>query len=131
MDSTEADWDPDPRDRQWFSHRYTGDRGYLVRRAGKGMIRLDRPMEEILFKDVGDWVEDVEHRPMTVAQVAQIAFDADRRLCFYIGRHEQSKKEWANLRDKEKQFWMMKGPSETPRKELYAGIFSVLRPFFR
>ncbi len=129
---SDGHWDPAPAEREWYSHRHSGDRGYKVRRNGQDYIRLDRPAEEIVhpFKE-HVWEPDQEYRPMTVAQVAQVAFEADKRLCFYLGKHELSRREWVGLTDKQKQFWMQKGPSETQRKELYAGIFASQRPFFR
>lgn len=128
----ESDWDPEPHGREWYSHTRTGERGYFVRRGGKNCIRLDRPMEDISkpFNE-SEWNPDREHRPMTAAQVAQIAFEADRKLCFYLGLRERSRKEWQSLSDKQRQFWMSKGPNESQRAELYAGVFLAMRPFFR
>lgn len=124
--------DPPKAEREWFSHKQSGDRGYKVIREGKEHIRLDRPMEEITYPfNPSMWDPDEQYRPMSVAQIAQVAFEADRKLCFWLGVPDQSKKEWASLTDKQRQFWMTEGPKQTQRKELYAGIFASQRPFFR
>jgi hypothetical protein len=129
---TTDNWDPAPTEREWFSHRHSGDRGYKVRRNGQEHIKLDRPAEDITqpFK-AHVWEPDQEYRPMTAAQVAQVAFAADKALCFFLGKHEAARREWASLSDKQKQFWMLKGPQDVQRRELYAGVFASLRAFFR
>lgn len=126
------DWDPEPTEREWYSHHQTGDRGYKVIRGGEEKIKLDRPMEDLTHKfNESQWVAEADYRPMQVAQVAQIAFEADKKLCFWLGKHEKSRKEWASLSDKQRQFWLSEGPKEVQRKELYEGIFGAMRPFFR
>ncbi len=127
----QLDYEPQPNQRDWYSHTRTGDRGYLVRRDGTDYVKLDRPNEEILKRLNGEWHKDEEHRPMTVAQIAQVAFEADKKLCFFLGQHERARKEWPSLSDKERIAWMREGPKGGPRQALYEAIFESQREWFR
>lgn len=132
MSDEQLNYEPQPNQRDWYSHTRTGDRGYLVRRDGVDYVKLDRPNEEILKRHNGEWHKDEEHRPMTTAQIAQVAYEADRKLCFFLGKHERARKEWVSLSDKERIAWMREGPKEPgPREELYVAIFASQREWFR
>lgn len=126
------DADPEPHQREWYTHARTGDRGWKVIRGGKDYIKLDRPNEEIArpFQE-SDWMRDNEIRPLTVAMVARIAFEADRQLCFYMRQRLKASKEWEALSDRERLWWMERGPRDPVRAELYAGVFSAMREFYR
>lgn len=88
----------------WYRDRKTGDRGFLVQVDGEDFIQLDRPMEVVRRKfRKDDWKEDQALRPMTRAQVAQIAFFADTALCRFLGLHKESRREWLSLKDEERQ----------------------------
>lgn len=130
--TTASNWDPSPQEREWYREVMTGDLGYLVRRDGVDRIKLDRTQEEIIrpFRP-GEWTPEKEHRPMTVAQVAEICFLADRRLITFT-HNPGLKKAWHDLKEEEKIAWMDKGPTKDPmRKALYQGITEALRPYFR
>lgn len=124
--------DPEPHQREWFTHVRTGDRGYKVLRDGKDCIRLDRPNEEIVkaFAE-SEWNADREHRPLSVAQMARLAFEADKQLCFFLRLRLKSLKEWESLSDRERMWWMERGPQDPARKELYESIFGGLRDYYR
>ena len=127
-----ADWDPAPQEREWYRNVATGDLGWVVRRGGAQKIRLDRASEEIIRSLNAEWVPENEHRPMTIAQVGQVAFEADRRLCWFIGMAENAKKEWADLNDDQRIMWMQTGPTKNPmRRELYEAVTGVLRKYAR
>lgn len=125
-------WDPLPHEKQWYRQGGSGGQlGWLVRRNGADRVKLDREAEEITlpFK-AGDWVPEREHRPMTVAQLAQVAFEADRVLCFFVGLPANKKKDWVSLSDDQKIAWMDKGPTKHEiRKALYRAVSDALRPF--
>lgn len=111
-----AEYDPPKDKRVYYRNTTTGDRGYVVRRGGHDVIRLDRPNEEIIRPlHPTTWKLDKEHRPLTQMQIAQVAFDADKRLCFFLGEHEEARKEWLDLKDKERIKWMRQGPPSNPR----------------
>lgn len=129
-----ADWIPDPHERQWFRRITDGQRGFLIRLVNeKGKlvdhIQLDRPSEVIRIKlSPGEWQPDSESRPFSLAQVAMVAFEADRALCRIIGRHDRAEQEWLGLKDEQRRAWMLQGPKDDPlRARMYYSIMSVLR----
>lgn len=128
MVSEALEWNPKKHERSWFTHITTGDLGYLVRREGKDAIRLDRPgVDEIRPFTVADWIPKSEHRPMSPAQLAQIAFEADRGLCRALGMFDHAKQEWLSLSQEKKKAWIEVGPSRPiERKSLYAAIMKTL-----
>lgn len=124
------DWDPKPFERQWFRNRDTGDLGFLCRRDGKDVIVYDRAhgtIGEMTRPISTDWIPEPKKKLMSDAQVSKVAFEADRALCMALGLHEQAKKEWLNLHEKERIRWQKTGPSEPPpRVELYQKIHEAL-----
>lgn len=121
-------WDPEPHERLYYRHAVTGDRGWLVRRDGKDVIRMDRPHEELRTFREHEWKRDTETRPLTVYQVGQIAFAADRALAAALGNHQVARKGWMDITDDQRRQWVMAGPLEEPRKTLRDGIIELLRP---
>lgn len=118
-----TDWDPEPQDREWYTHRHTGERGFRVVRNGKDAIRLDRPTDPFAIRSMAEeWQRDEGWRPLTVHQRAQIAFEADRALCRALGMHAEAKKGWNELSDRERNVWVELGPKEDTR----AGLWEVI-----
>lgn len=121
---------PEPREheRVYYRHRMTGDLGYMVKENGKDAIRLDRPMERLIRAfDVNNWLPEKEARKMSLAQVAQICFEADRKLCFFLGEHELARREWVNLTDEQRIAWINRGPARPEvRCDLYREMRAVL-----
>ncbi len=75
------------------------------------------------------WVADQEERPMSVAQITQVAFQADNALCKILGMHEQGRRGWVDLSDEQRIDWMEKGPTNDPtRVAIYKAVMAVLRP---
>jgi hypothetical protein len=121
------DWDPELGERTWFTHRLTGERGYLIRRDGEDRIRLDRPNDPYAIrKKEADWVQDESWRPITVNQRAQIAFEADRALCRALGLHAEAKRNWNELRDDDRIRWTGTPPKDETRARLYAAVMEAL-----
>lgn len=131
MDATEtpADWDPNPAERSYFSHHVTGDVGWLVKREGKDVIKLDRPgVDEIRTFNIGEWLPKSENRPLQPAQLAQIAFMADKQYCLATGDYKRAKTEWLSLSQEQRRAWIEKGPQVDPvRKALYEAVMGALR----
>ena len=126
------DWEPELGMREWYTHRGSGDRGYLVRREGKDMIRLDRPSDPHAVRPMSsDWLRDEGWRPITVHQRAQVAFEADRALCRALGVHEETKKNWNELSDSARIRWTTTGPLDEPRAGLWSAIMDELRDLAR
>ncbi len=122
-------WDPTPHQRQWYSHRDTGERGYVVRRGGEDVIRENKVQYEVIHKLDHNWKEDKEHRPLNMAQLAQVAFIADQQLCRSIGLHDVARKEWAHLLEQEKAEWINgKGPKGPKiRVRLFQKVWEALK----
>jgi hypothetical protein len=122
------DWDPTPDQRTYYRSAEDGQRAYLVKRGGKDMVRLDRPMEEILRPLDGSWRPDTQTYPFTAHQVAEVAFAADRALCRTMGKHLDAGKEWLSLKEQARIKWMEEGPSTGDiRDDLYDAIMGTLK----
>lgn len=125
------DYDPPKFERVWVRHRLNGNRGWLVRRAAKDCVRLDRENEDIIVPyRKGDWLDEEDIRPLTEAQMAQVAIEAVRgAMSLALGMHEEARKlDWRNMSDRERIKWMREGPASPPiLKQLYVANMGVLR----
>lgn len=124
-------WDPADHERTFYRHATTGDLGWMVRREGRDCIRLDRPAQEISrpYRE-SEWIAEREHRPLTKLQLVQIAFEADKRLCFFLGKHDLARREWLSMKDEQRIAWADKGPpAGGGRPELFAAILKVLERY--
>lgn len=124
-----VDWDPEPGEETWYRSVQTGDRGFLVKRAGRDWIRLDRPNDptaQMPF-DPLKWVVDKEDRPLSSLACAQVAQAADQVLCRALGLYDKAGKEWISLPEKIRLAWMREGPKKPAiRRKLYIQIRAVL-----
>jgi hypothetical protein len=69
---------------------------------------------------------------MTKLQLVQIAYEADRKLCFFLGLHGEARREWASMREQDRLKWAEFGPGKGPgRKELFHHILSTLERYAR
>jgi hypothetical protein len=123
-------FEPAPNERVWYNHAQTGDRGYAVRRAGRDGIRYDRPaIDEVSF-NLGDWKLQVEPgAEFTDLQIAMVAFEADKKLCWAMGSQDLAKREWIELSEKLRLRWVKDGPPATAKRraKLFAAIQKALR----
>lgn len=120
---------PQRHERQYFRHATTGDLGWLVEEDGKAYIRLDRPGGDEQLRPFRklDWLPEHEHRPLSRAAIAHVAFDADRALAKALGLHDTVRKSWHDLSDGERTKWVENGPaSPAVRKALRAAILAAL-----
>ena len=122
--------DPAPDDRIYYRHVREGQRGFMVERDGKQLIKLDRPNEEILrpFRE-HEWMLDREARPLNKHQIGKVSFEADKALCEALGEYDGSKRDWLSLTDEKRIRWIERGPPPGPRKELYNAICKVTRKY--
>lgn len=132
----DSDWDPKPDERVYYRSSADGQRAYLVRRNGKDMLRLDRPMEEILHPVSkvdgavgGPWTPDVQIHPLTAHAVAKIAFVADRALCAAMGQPVLAKHaDWLSQKEQVRIDFMENGPDTGDvRDDLYDAIMGTLK----
>ena len=132
--SVAPDWDPAPPDREWYRNTSTGDRGYRVRRGGQDLIRLDRPMQELVSGLTDAWKPDEYGSLFLPEQIARVAFMADRGVCSLVGLHQESRVTWADISDKDRTEFIRLGPKATAhpaRKLVHAAIFAAMKPFTR
>lgn len=122
-------WDPKPSERTYYRSREDGQRAYIVKRLGKDMLRLDRPMEEILHPIDGRWVPDVQHHPLTPFAVAKVAFVADVALRQAMGQHVKPQDaDWLSLKQEDRIQWMSEGPETGDiRDDLHDAIMGTLK----
>lgn len=125
------DWDPKPQERTWYRETVTGQSGYLVRREGRDMVRMDRgPDVEIVRPLNGEWQPEKNHKPLTPAHVGQVCFEADRCLSRFNGNANNVRRNWLDLTDKQRQMWIETGPQNDPmRKGLYEAVRASLGRF--
>lgn len=109
---TELNSDPLEHERVWYRHKDTGDRGYAVVRGGNPAIRFDRGMTvDQSSLEPGKWKLDTDKTPeFSAIQIAQICFEADKKLCWAMGLPELAKREWLDLSEKRRIAWVNKGP---------------------
>jgi hypothetical protein len=128
MTKTPDTWDPEPWQRIYVRHGQTADLGYLVRRDGKDLVRLDRPNQEVLQEyDAHHWTTETAYRPVSHVQVVQVAFAADQVLLKALGQHAKARKNWHEISEKQRKAWLELGPSDPPKRaQLYKAIVECL-----
>jgi len=118
----------DPPKVRWYKRKSDGQLGYMVDQHGREAIRLDRPAQVIVepYTD-SKWEPVSAERPVTKAQVARIAFAADRALCLMLALHGEARKEWVGLSDKDRIEWVANGPPADPplRRAMYQAILAL------
>lgn len=128
MDEPPQTYDPDELSRVYYRHAITGDLGWLVVRDGKDKIKLDRPNEDLCKPFVpSEWIPELEHRPLTRFQAAQVAYLADQRLLMLMGNF-QVRKEWNMQHEDYRIKWSEEGPPANPpvRQEMFRSIMRAL-----
>lgn len=109
--------DPEYDDREWYRHRTTGQRGFMVHEDGKPYIRLDRgPAVRVIepYRE-STWApeEEPEHSA-SPAQMAHVLYQADLALCRAIGYHPALEKDrrlgWDGMSVAERMEWWRTPP---------------------
>jgi hypothetical protein len=121
--------EPPEHKRVYYRHTGTGDLGYAVEKNGKPYMKYDRPNEErVVPFNAPDWMQEEEYRPIPEAQIIQVAFEADSRLCLLLGYHDIARRTWLDLTERQKVIWLQRGPSKPAiRRRLYLAITDVLK----
>lgn len=133
MTAGPATFDPLPSERVWYKNRQTSDRGWLVRREGKDAIKYDRPAYDQYVFNIGEWDKLQEGLPvLNAAHIAQICFEADKKLCWALGHIDLAQREWVDLHEKVRAKWIAGGPLKSSpafeqRKKLFDAIQGCLR----
>lgn len=133
MTPSETHFEPLEAARVWHRHSLTGDRGYPVKRQGRDAMRYDRgPHIDQYSFDLNLWKLEVDKvAEFSAIQIAQVCFEADKKLCWAMGLPELSKREWLDMSEKRRIAWVGKGPLERDagyarRARLYKAIKSEL-----
>lgn len=129
LELSTPNWDPTPAKRCWYRSQQTGDRGYMVRRNGTDVIRLDRAGVEVLRKFDASWVPDNDAKPMRPIDLLRVIHAADVALCEVLGLHRLKPKAWLAMSDKERLEWMEFGPPTTNplRVAVYKALHGTLQ----
>lgn len=124
-------WDPPAGERLYYRDIRTGDLGYMVRRNGRDLIRMDRPAQEILRQfSTLQFTPDNDYRPISKVIIQKIAFVADRELCRALGMHNLAAKPWDSLKQKEQVDWLENGPQHPEvRQKLYQAILKTVERY--
>jgi hypothetical protein len=128
-----ADHDPPQHERVYYRHIDTGQRAYVVTRAGIEKLRIDHGpnVETIIALDPTKWTVDKDVRPINANHLAEVAYVADRMLCQKLALFREAKLEWRDLTVAERQRFTTHGPGdEYPvRARLFAHITKGLAPY--
>lgn len=121
-------YEPEPGKRLFVRDSRTGDLGWMVRRGGVDMVRLDRPNHEVLKPyHPASWEPQVEVKRASHAQLVMVAYEADRALLRMMGEFGKARTEFRDLTEKQRLAWIEDGPQEpTIRRILYRSIIDVL-----
>ena len=116
----------EPGRQSFYRHVTSGETGHLVSREGRDFIKINRPGDAVerVFR-AGDWLPEVEYRPLSPMVLARIAWAADRELRTGLGI--LGGKDWLNVPERERVAWMQNGPDEPVRRKLYDAIMAVVR----
>lgn len=100
---------------------------------GSDRVRVEMAGGRVVWRPYHEqqWVsqDDASMRPISPAQLARIAFEADRALCMVTGHHKEGRATWDTLFEGDRASWIESGPQGVSeiRSELYRAIRSVLR----
>jgi hypothetical protein len=120
-------YEPTVAERRWYRHSETGDRGYYVRRESRDAIRYDRPATDDYSFDLAKWkIEAVDAPRFTIIQIAQVCFEADKKLCWAMGRQDLARREWLDMTEGARKKWLEDGPTDSTRKAVYEAIKRAL-----
>jgi hypothetical protein len=56
-----------------------------------------------------------------------VQFEADKKLCWALGLADLSKREWADMTEKQRLAWLRTGPQAPSRAGLYKSIGDYMR----
>ena len=102
----------------------------MVKRHGADHMKWDQPATDRtqLFR-ADDWVQEQTSKKMAAHEVAQVAFEADRRFQRALGKLMNSRVEWIDLSNDERNRFILEGPKCKPgskRQRLWVAIVTLL-----
>lgn len=116
---------------EYFRHRQTGERGYLVQRDGEVMIKMDTGPQGAEKRFVRHfWVPDAEHRPLTRTEIGRVLYESDIAVCRMLHIEQGRRRpEWGLLSHDKQQKWALEGPKEPRRRAAWAALLEVFLPY--
>lgn len=113
--------------RIYYRNKLSGDMGYLVETGDTKMVRIDDDLRVVPFS--AQWEKARDERKLTEHQVAQIAFEADKKLCFHLGLHKLAKRQWVDLEQTVRASWMSgkRRFEDVDRQVLYSSVFEAMK----
>ena len=124
--SVTGNYTPPLSEREYFTHKQTGDRGYLVTRNGELRIKHDQDSHDRLVSYNHLWERETPDETIPIQRIGEACFEIDRIYCHAIGKHGETLKKWRELSRREKDGWMNRGPREPSRRKLWTGIRELL-----
>lgn len=117
-------------ERAYFRHRLTGDRGYLIERDGRKLIRMDTGPGAVEKNYVAlHWIPDHQHQPKPKIAIARVAYEADIAYCQMMHLQRGVRRpEWPSLSRKKQMFWVDEGPKDEGRRKLWLAVMRELLP---
>ena len=120
--------EPRAEDREFYTHRTTGDRGYKVIRDGQEHIKLDRVGQDIVQRySPAHWDKEETVFRLNDQEVGRICFEADRALCRPLGLLGEARREWRALTERERNVWMHVGPTHAVRRAFWEAAQAAAR----
>lgn len=128
MVGTPDHYEPPLHERLWYRHKDTADRGYAVRREGKDGVRRDRPAVDDVSFTLSDWKREADEMPrFSSIQIAQICFEADKKLCWALGHPDLAKRDWKDMTERQRISWVKDGPlKKSPDYPARSGLRDVI-----
>jgi hypothetical protein len=117
----------------YYRNNQTGQRAYVVMHNGQQMLMLDLPHGVLQRLDTSAWTLALESRPLTPADVARVAFAADRQLCRLLAIY-QHVKDFKDLTGQQVVAFATLGPGKTAhpaRIALWRAITDAMRGLSR
>lgn len=110
----------------------TGDRGFMLERGGKKVIRLDRGSQVIEREYKKDeWVEESEHRPLLPMQVTRMFFEVEKHMLIALGDTAARREmDWEMMTNRTRTAYMeeMGETDNVLVKKLHRAMHKILDP---
>ncbi len=104
----------------------TGDRGYIIMVDGEKWAKYDRgPQGPQLPYRESDWIEIESNTPMSLMQLAEIAYLTCNRYWYYAQNHAKARRKWDTLREEERIHWMKNGPQDETARKFYLAVMTA------
>src|SRR5688572_29482471 len=88
-------WDPPPHQREWYSNKRTGDRGWKVIRDFQDCMKYDQPnWDRFVPYHESEWTKQEQSGLLLPSELAQVCHAADKVMCHVAKLYAVPRKEW-------------------------------------